>query len=444
MMIDMNIASLREAYQNQSLKPADLIKIILERCDTYRDYHIWIYLLEQEEIMAYVDALADKPIDAHPLWGIPFAIKDNIDLAGVPTTAACPDYAYTPEKSAFVVEQLIAAGAIPIGKTNLDQFATGLVGTRSPYGACKNSINPEMISGGSSSGSAVAVALGLASFSLGTDTAGSGRIPAFLNKLVGVKPTVGSLSASGMIPACRTIDSMSIFTRNTQDAEQVFAIANQYDEQDDYARAFNAAKTFPKTPTIGVPAADQLNWFGNGESPALFEQALEQLKTTGAIITTIDFTPFKDAANLLYSGPWVAERYAAMEEVIKTRPQILHPVTRSIVSNAENYTAVDTFKAMYQLQAYKKQADNVLNNVDCIVTPTAGTHYTIAEVEADPVQLNTNLGYYTNFMNLLDYSALAVPTNGCYQNGMPFGITLFAQAFNDLNLLDMAQRLESN
>jgi len=300
-----------------------------------------------------------------------------------------------------------------------------------------------MISGGSSSGSAVAVALGLASFSLGTDTAGSGRIPAFLNQLVGVKPTVGSLSASGMIPACRTLDSMSIFANNTQDATQLFNIAAEYDAADDYARPFIAAESFSVTPTIGVPADDQLNWFGNTESATLFTQAIEKLRATGATIKTIDFEPFKEAANLLYQGPWVAERYVAMQDIIENRPEILHPITRGIVAQAEKYTAVETFKSIYQLQAYKKQADRVLDTVDCIVTPTAGTYYTIAELEADPVQLNTNMGYYTNFMNLLDYSALAVPTSDTYQNGMPFGITLFAPSFNDFNLLSVAEKMEN-
>ncbi len=440
--INLNIHRLREAYSQKRLNPEIVIHHILQRCENYLDYNIWIYRLSLTEIQPYLDNLKNKSLEEHPLWGIPFAIKDNIDLANIPTTAACPDYQYTPEKSAFVVEQLISAGAIPIGKTNLDQFATGLVGTRSPYGACKNSIKPEMISGGSSSGSAVAVALGLASFSLGTDTAGSGRIPAFLNKLVGIKPTVGSLSANGMIPACRTLDSMSIFANNTQGAKQLFNVASQYDADDDYARPFIMANQFSTTPTIGIPENEQLNWFGNNESPTLFARAIEQLRAIGATIVTIDFEPFKEAAKLLYQGPWVAERYAAMEEIMETRPDILHPVTRNIISQANNYNAVDTFKAMYQLQAYKKRADNVLSHVDCIATPTAGTYYTIAELEADPVQLNTNLGYYTNFMNLLDYSALAIPTNDTYENNMPFGITLFAQAFNDFNLLAIAEKLE--
>lgn len=440
-IVDMTIPALQQSYRENRFTPSELVTQLLAKCEKYIDNPIWITRLTQAQIQEYLDQLEGQSPDDLPLYGIPFAIKDNIDLASIPTTAACPDYEYTPTKSAFVVEKLIEAGAIPIGKTNLDQFATGLVGTRSPYGACKNSINPKMIAGGSSSGSAVAVALGLVSFSLGTDTAGSGRIPAFLNKLVGVKPTVGSLSATGMIPACRTLDSMSIFSQNLDDAETVFKQAAVYDEQDDYAREYVAAPSLQNQITIGVPAIEECEWFGNAESESLFLQAIEQLKANGISIKTIDFTPFKEAANLLYSGPWVAERYAALEEILHNRPEILFPVTHNIISQAENYSAVDCFKAQYQLQAYKQQADRVLVSVDAIMTPTAGTHYTIDEVMAEPVQLNTNLGYYTNFMNLLDYSALAVPS-GVYKSQMPFGVTFFADAFHDLNLMTIAKKLE--
>ena len=442
-MLDMTIPALQQAYRDGRLTPITLVEHILSLCEAHSDNPIWIKLLSKEQIQVYLDRLANHSVDDLALYGIPFAIKDNIDLAGVPTTAACPEFEYTPQQSAFVVEKLIEAGAIPIGKTNLDQFATGLVGTRSPYGACKNSINPEMISGGSSSGSAVAVALGMVSFSLGTDTAGSGRIPAFLNNLVGVKPTVGSLSASGMIPACRTLDSMSIFTKDISDAETVFKQAAVYDDKDDYAKVFATVNDLPKTITVGIPAIEQCAWFGNSQSEQLFLDAIETLKSQGLKVKTIDFTPFKEAADLLYAGPWVAERYAALEDIMENRPEILYPVTRKIVSQAENYNAVDCFKSQYQLQAYKQQADRVIAEVDCIMTPTAGTYYTIAEVNADPVQLNTNLGYYTNFMNLLDYSALAVPT-GFYANNMPFGVTLFAPAFNDYNLMKIAKAFEES
>jgi len=444
----MEIYTLRKNYLNNTSKKIEkleeLLSIIHDKNKDYTDYNIWISLLSQQQLSEYVNNLKHKSIEDHPLWGIPFAIKDNIDLVGIPTTAACPDYEYIPKNSAFVVEQLINAGAIPIGKTNLDQFATGLVGTRSPYGACKNSIKPEMISGGSSSGSAVAVALDLVSFSLGTDTAGSGRIPAFLNNLVGLKPTVGTLSTSGLIPACRTLDTISIFTKNYDDAELVYRHSAIYDEADVYARPLiNDQKNITSSgsvATVGIPKEDQLAWFDNVESPTLFLQAIKELKKNGAELVEIDFLPFKEAADLLYSGPWVAERYAAMQDIMEHRPEILHPVTRSIVSQAENYSAVDCFKAMYKLQAFKQKADQELNKVDMVMTPTAGTYYTIDQLEKDPIQLNTHLGYYTNFMNLLDYSALAIPT-GYFNNGMPFGVTIFGKAFSDIALLSAATTL---
>jgi allophanate hydrolase len=444
----MDISFLKQAYSNDELNPEELVENILKRAQEFSDYNIWIHLLTLDELKPYLENLKKLSKTEAPLWGVPFAIKDNIDLAGIPTTAACPDFEYIPERSAFVVEKLIEAGAIPIGKTNLDQFATGLVGTRSPYGACKNSINPEMISGGSSSGSAVAVGLGLVSFSLGTDTAGSGRVPAFLNNLVGVKPTLGCLSATGMVPACRTLDTISIFTNDTEDATTVFKVASTFDEEDDYARPFVATERFNESLTIGVPKPEYLNWFGNEESSTLFENAIEALKKLGHEIKLIDFAPFIETANLLYYGPWVAERYAALEDLMDNKPSALHPVTFKVVDQAKGYSAVDTFKAMYQLKSLKKAADKIISSVDCVVTPSAGTYYTIKDLEQDPIQLNTNLGYYTNFMNLLDYSALAIPS-GHYQNGMPFGITLFAPAFSDLELLSVAtlfekQQMENN
>jgi allophanate hydrolase len=444
----MKISSLRALYLSESNKKyailENLIDTILKRCSDYKDHNVWISLLNKQQLMAYVEKLKQKPIEDFPLWGIPFAIKDNIDLVNLPTTAGCPDYEYAPEESAFVVQQLIDAGALPIGKTNLDQFATGLVGVRSPYGACKNSIDPKMISGGSSSGSAVAVALGLVSFSLGTDTAGSGRIPAFLNNLVGVKPTLGTLSASGVIPACRTIDTVSIFTQDHDDAELVYASTAIYDVNDDYARRVKATSkksngAFANI-TVGIPENDQLSWFENSESSGLFADVVEEIKNNGAKTVSINFEPFKEAANLLYSGPWVAERYAAMQEIMENRPEILHPVTRDIISQAQNYSAVDCFKAMYKLQAFKRQADKVLGQVDSIMIPTASTYYTINQLEHDPIQLNTNLGYYTNFMNLLDYSALSTPAK-YYKNKMPFGVTFFGSAFDDLYLLSIAKKL---
>lgn len=435
---DLKISTLQAAYQ-QGLKPSALIAALLPKLA--EDAHgIWIQQLDSAWLIDYAGKLdAKNPADL-PLYGIPFAIKDNIDLAGVPTTAACPDFSYVPAHSATVVQKLLNAGAIPLGKTNLDQFATGLNGTRSPYAVAKNSINPDYISGGSSSGSALAVALGLASFSLGTDTAGSGRVPAAFNHLVGVKPSCGLLSTSGVVPACRTLDSVSIFTKDTADAHKVLDVAQGFDATDAYSKKITlpVAKAVTR---IGIPCAHQLQFFNDAEYARLFAQAVEQLKAQGFQLVEVDFEPFLNAAQLLYAGPWVAERYHVVAPLLaKPDAQVL-PVIKQIVSSADKFSAEDCFKAFYQLAAYKRQAEQILATVDVMLTPTAGTIYKIDDMLINPVQLNSNLGYYTNFMNLLDFAALAVPA-GFRPDGLPFGITFFADAGQDLSLLALAQQLE--
>ena len=440
MSLDLSVQALHAAYLAGTLTPEVLVDEVVRRCDSCEDPAIWISRLSREQIQPYLDALAGQGPDSLPLYGIPFAIKDNIDLAGLPTTAACPDYAYSPERSAFVVERLIEAGAIPIGKTNLDQFATGLVGTRSPYGAVRNSFNPDYISGGSSSGSAVAVARGLASFSLGTDTAGSGRIPAAFNNLVGIKPTRGLLSTRGVVPACRTLDCVSIFACALDDAERVMRVAACYDAQDPFARPAQVSGPAWSAFRFGVP--DRLEWFGDGDSERLYREAVARLQAQGGEAVEIDFAPFLDAARLLYEGPWVAERFAAIEGFIRSRPEALHPVTRAIIEPARDASAIDAFKAQYRLAELKRRADTVLADLDFILTPTAGTIFRIAEVEADPIRLNSQLGHYTNFMNLLDYAGIAVPA-GFGSNGLPYGVTLFGPAFSDPALALYARHLQA-
>lgn len=442
MKIDLNIASLRKRYLAGELQPLAVVQDILARIGDDPN-HVWIRRLSPAEIGGYVLALQDKDPATLPLYGIPFAIKDNIDLAGVPTTAGCPEFAYVPQQHATVVRRLIDAGAIPLGKTNLDQFATGLNGTRSPYGSCRNAYDPEYISGGSSSGSAVAVALSQVSFSLGTDTAGSGRVPAAFNNLVGVKPTRGWLSTHGVVPACRSLDCVSIFALNTVDASTVFSVAAGLDEQDAYSRQmlthgfdFGRAAAF----RFGVPRANQLLFFGNQDAKALFNRSCDALCAIGGTPVEIDFSPFLNAARLLYEGPWVAERYAAIREFFDARSEVIHPVVREIIAGAKRFSAADAFNGMYQLEALRKEAELVWNKIDCLVTPTAGTIYRIEEMLADPIYLNANLGYYTNFMNLLDCAAIAVPA-GFQDNGLPFGITLVAPAHQDAPLLHLAERL---
>jgi allophanate hydrolase len=366
------------------------------------------------------------------LQGLTFAIKDNIDYAGVPTTAGCPAYAYTPQHSAPVVTMFEQAGARLIGKTNLDQFATGLVGVRSPYGPCSSVFHPEYISGGSSSGSAVAVATGQVDFSLGTDTAGSGRVPAAFNNIYGLKPTKGILSTAGVVPACASLDCVSVFTRDVATAQRVFQAANPRQATPAWA---NGPFRF------GVPKPEDLQFFGDTEAEALYAGAIAKLQAAGGQAVEIDFKPFRDAAQLLYSGPWVAERYVAVGGFLEGHPDDADPTVKTIILGGKNYSAADTFKAMYRLEEFRTATVPTWKTIDVMLLPTTGTTYKISEVQADPFQLNTNLGYYTNFVNLLDLAAFAIPA-GFRPNGLPFGVSLIGPAHSDWALLDLAARLE--
>lgn len=442
----LDLAALGERYRSASLRPAQVVAGILERIARRGNDRVWIHRLPRGEIEARAAELERRGPQGLPLYGIPFAIKDNIDFAGHPTTAACPDYAYVPQASATVVDALTGAGAILVGKTNLDQFAAGLVGVRSPYGVPGNAFDEATIPGGSSSGSAVAVAAGLVSFSLGTDTAGSGRVPAAFGNIVGHKPTRGVLSTRGVVPACRSLDCVSIFALNAADAAAVLRAASGFDAADPFSRRASAPlRAMPRSFAgcrIGVPRPSQLKFFDNPDTPQLFETALERFGRLGAERVEVDFAPFLAAARLLYEGPWVAERYAAIREFIEQRPESLHPVTRAIIGGATRFSALDAYTALYRLMELQRQTEPVWDAVDILITPTAGTIYRIAEVEADPVQLNSNLGYYTNFMNLLDLCAIAVPA-GFQRDGLPFGVTLIAPAFADEALCvlgDLAQR----
>lgn len=435
----LQITCLLDAYNKGTQTVEGVIDYCLEKADEL-PAEVWIHRFGYDEIRDYIQDLQGHSSATKPLYGIPFVIKDNIDLAGIPTTAGCPEYAYTPAESAFVVARLISAGAIPLGKTNLDQFATGLVGTRSPYGECRNSFAADYISGGSSSGSAVAVAAGCCSFSLGTDTAGSGRVPAAFNNLIGLKPSKGLLSITGVVPACRSLDCVSIFALDAADALAVFNVAAGTDSSGCYSRELNQAAPVGSNWTFGVPRAEQLKFFGNAAYEQAYYESLHLLEKAGGRKVEIDFQPFLAAAELLYSGPWVNERYAAVGEFIEAHPEAVLETTLKIIKSGLNITAVEVFEAMYRLQELKKVADRVMSQVDVMVTPTAGTCYTRREVAAEPIKLNTNLGYYTNFMNLLDYTAVAVPTAAC--RPVPFGVTLFAPAGHDRKLLGIADMIQ--
>jgi allophanate hydrolase len=432
------ITDLREGYLANRFTPAGIMAGLMDRAEHAPERRVWIHRLSRDRVMSYVEALQSRSIADLPLYGIPFVIKDNIDLAGVPTTAACPQFAYVPAQSASVVEKLLQAGAIPLGKTNLDQFATGLVGSRSPYGTCRNSFDDHYISGGSSSGSAVAVATGLASFSLGTDTAGSGRVPAAFNNLVGLKPSLGRLSTAGVVPACRSLDCVSIFALTAPDALRVLDVIEGYDANDPYSRKMG--NTPISGPRFGVPHREQLEFFGDSEYARLFDAATARLEASGKIAVEIDFGPFLDAARLLYEGPWIAERHAAVGKFIDAHTDAVLPVTAKIVAGGKRFSAVEAFEAGYRLKALKRASEAAWSQVDFIVTPTAGTIYSIAAVEADPVRLNATLGYYTNFMNLFDLAGVAVPA-GFRNDGLPFGVAMVGPPASDRALLALADTL---
>lgn len=438
--ISMDLQSVMAAIARS---PESVIEEVLRRVEAYADDAVWIHRLSRDHVhQQLAGAKARKAGGAMlPLFGVPFTVKDNIDVAGLPTTAACPDFAYIAGKTATSVQRLIDAGAILIGKTNLDQFATGLVGTRSPYGACRNVFDSRYISGGSSSGSAVAVAAGLVTFALGTDTAGSGRVPAGFNNIVGLKPTRGLVSTAGVVPACRSLDCVSIFALTCEDAATVLQVMAGHDVTDSYSRIapLNWAISQPATTWRFGIVREHAKFFGNAEYASQYDAAIARMTSLGGTPVEIDYQPFAQAASLLYGGPWVAERYAAIAEFIEKSPQSLLPVTRSIIEKATQVTALQTFKAMYELTALRTQADHIWRQLDLLLLPTAGTIYTHAEVEAKPIELNTNLGYYTNFVNLLDCAAIAVPS-AMTASGVPFGVTLVAPAWRDAMLWKIGAR----
>ena len=448
MMIDLSIAALHKAYRAGELTPATLIDQLLRNAESVGTDSTWITRLTRPQLELYLQRLQGESPESLPLFGIPFAIKDNIDLAGIPPTAACPAYAYTPAESAFVVQQLIQAGAIPMGKTNLDQFATGLVGERSPeqYGTPGNAFDRDYIPGGSSSGSAVATASGQVSFALGTDTAGSGRVPASFNNLFGLKPTLGLLSNRGVVPACATLDTISLFTLTADDAHAVFNVTARFDPECAWSRPYDFAvvgRRYGQASAsfrFGVPFESQ--WQTDAAHTEAMRIAIRELEALGGERVEIDCSAMLAAARLLYEGPWVAERYHAVRQLIDKTPEALHPITRQIIAGGRTPLAVDAFDARYQLAEFKRLADAQLARVDVMLTPTVVTHPTKTEVANDPIGLNSRLGRWTNFMNLLDYSALAVPVR--LADGLPQGVTLFGTAFGDLLLLSVGRALESS
>jgi allophanate hydrolase len=433
----LNISDLKERYRNGTTTPATVIQEIFQKIRDEGERPVWISLADAEATLARAQAV-DVTL---PLGGVPFAVKDNFDVDGMFTTAGCPSFAYLPSRTSTVVRRLLDAGAILIGKTNMDQFATGLVGQRSPYGACSSVFNARYISGGSSSGSAVAVAKSLCAFALGTDTAGSGRVPAAFNNLVGFKPTRGLWSCSGVVPACKSLDCVSVFAATAADANAVRRVTQAFDRDDPFSRSCapgsGAAPWLTGSFRFGVPDAADLNFFDDGETPVLYERAIERLQQIGGIRTTIDFSAFREAAQLLYSGPWVAERYAAVGDFLQSRTDGVNDVVRQVILGGLKYSAADAYRAMYELEQLKRRAADEWARMDILLLPTTGTIYTRDAVAANPIHLNSNLGYYTNFVNLMDLAAVAVPA-GLRSDGLPFGVSLIGPAFSDEALLGLA------
>jgi len=440
----LDFTTLRNAYREKRLTPSEVVAAVYARIALAGDDRVWIAQVPRERAMARAAALGSaNSMDRLPLYGIPFAAKDNIDVAGVPTTAACPAFAYTPDRSASVVKRLEAAGAIVIGKTNLDQFATGLVGVRSPYGVPRNPFDADYIPGGSSSGSAVAVAAGLVSFALGTDTAGSGRVPAAFNNIVGLKPSRGLLSTQGVVPACRSLDCVSVFALTVPDAMDVLAAGAALDEADPFSRAAPpgwraATPAAPGSFRFAVARPADRRFFGNDDAATLYDAAIGRLASLGGTAMPIDMTPWYEIAELLYTGPWIAERAAALGRFLTERGGNMLAVTRDIIAGGLAPSAVDAFNGEYRLRELAHRCAAVWRDVDCLLLPTAGTIFTLAEVTAHPVARNSELGTYTNFANLLDLSAIAVPA-GRLSSGLPFGVTLIGPAFHEPVLAALAQ-----
>lgn len=434
------VSDIVAAHRSGAVTPEQTLRRSYERIRAHGDPAVFITLRDEADAIAEARELTAAGPAGKPLYGVPVAVKDNIDVAGLPTTAACPAFSYSPAADATAVTRLRLAGAIVIGKTNLDQFATGLVGVRSPYGTPRNPFRGDLIPGGSSSGSAAAVAAGLVPIALGTDTAGSGRVPAGLNNIVGLKPSVGLVSTTGLVPACRSLDCVSVFALTVDDAFAVLQAMAIPDATDPYSRAMPVGTLGvpPPSMVIAVPDANGRLFFGDTQSEQSFHTAIALLRNMGATIREIDVSPLLETARLLYEGPWVAERYAAVGAFIEKNPDKVHPVTRAIIKGGAKISAADTFRSFYRLTALKRTALEIFSDIDVLMVPTVPAAYTLAQIEADPIALNSNLGTYTNFVNLLDLCGLAVPVSFA-ADGTPYGVTFLARSGRDAALASLGR-----
>ncbi|MEO0488416.1 MAG: allophanate hydrolase [Cyanobacteria bacterium J06659_2] len=438
----LTLSHLQHGYTTGQLPPSQLVRKITADLENRGDDGIWITTSSTEELLARaseLEAMDDEQRQSCPLWGIPFSVKDCIDISGWPTSAACPEFAYHATQTNPVIQMLLDAGAILIGKTNLDQFATGLVGIRTGYTTPHNAFSKDYIPGGSSSGAALSVAAGLVSFAIGTDTGGSGRVPAAMNNIVGLKPTKGLLSTRHTVEACKTLDCLSIFALTAADAYTVFELTQGCDPDHPFSRDLslrpNPLPTYQSSQPFrfGVPQPEQREFFGNTDVKDQYEEAIATLIQLGGTCFEIDYASFLQANELLFNGAWVAERYASIGRFIDDNPGAAFPITRQIISQAKTLTAVEAFEGLYAVEQLKRTVYPLWDKIDCLVVPTTGTVYRIDEIEAEPVKLNANLGYYTNFVNLLDLAAIALP-NGFQSNGIPTGVTFIAPPFSEAYL----------
>ncbi|MED5357801.1 MAG: allophanate hydrolase [Pseudomonadota bacterium] len=445
--ISLTFDSLKQAYLDGAWTVEVLIRHLNEVIESRGEDSVWISRVAKETILERARALDDLSVDEKsvlPLFGVPFSVKDCIDVAGLPTTSACPTYQYIAKRTNRAVQRALDAGAILIGKTNMDQFATGVVGVRTPYGVAQNPFNADYIPGGSSSGAAVSVAAGLCAFAFGSDTGGSGRVPASYNNIIGLKPTLGLLSRTDMVNASVHFDTVSIYALTVCDAADVLRLSQAVDDRDVYGREAPIEVTIRKAQNlrIAIPSAKDLEFFGNEEAEGLFRQGVEALATLGHTMHEINFEKFVETSQMMFEGAWLSERYAAVGGFIDTYPDDIDPIVKKVIDSSKNFSAADAFNAIYQLDRNVRHIQRTFDHADVIAVPTVGTVYRVDEVAADPLFTNATNGRYMNFVNMADLCAIAVP-NGFTAKGIPMGITLVAPAFSDFFLCDIAKEFHS-